>query len=138
MLHSKKYLQIANVVRIVILTTFCASFVGCTDEETISIPKHLSGGEWSMWTEEYTALLRFTTESQCVYKETAADDTTVEYNYTYKYEKPNLTLTPADTQREILTGYIEKEDSKSICMRLYTPDDKEFFVALQTIYFQHP
>lgn len=132
---SSKSLKMINVVGIFILTTFCALTASCSKEETISIPKRLSGSEWSMWTEEYTAWLKFTSESQCVYSETTTDGITSEYHYSYTYEKPNLSLTPVDKDRELLSGYIEKASSKSIVMKIYTPSGKDFFEAWNSVLF---
>lgn len=136
MLHSKKLFQKANVVSIYILATFCMLAASCSDEETISIPKNLAGSQWSMWFESQTTSLKFTTESQCEYSETPANNNAETYFYTYKYDKPNLTLIPLDSQREILTGYIVKKDSRSIALYLFTPEGNEFFVAWHTTYFE--
>lgn len=118
---------------------------GC-EKDPISVPKKLSGSEWSgkeyqngVWTmyqDELAATLKFTSGSHCTYSVTDANGVTTDYEYTYSYKKPELILTPVDPDREVLTGDIRKTDSLSITLELYSKPDYLVFSAYKGKYYE--
>lgn len=137
----KRYFSVIIAAALAVLA-ICA---GC-EKDSVSVPKKLSGsqwegrefpaGEWTMGQGELPAVLKFTSESHCVYSVTGADGKTAEYEYTCSYRKPELTLTPVDAGRETLTGDIRKHDSMSIELNLYSKPDYLVFRAYQGKYFE--
>ena len=120
-------------VRILALFVCCILISSCSKEASISIPDHLTGSEWAMYTEETDYTLRFTSDSECTFTEQTADAEPTEYHYNYIYRNPDLTLIPRDQDREILSGSLYRWDKKSIGMTLYAPDGTVVFHASKNV-----
>ena len=131
-----QYNKLTTTAKTIVLAAICTLAGSCDKEETISVPQNIAGTEWLQTTEEYTVKLTFDSDAQCTYSE-KNDDGITEYGYTYEYHKPNIKLTPKDSDREVLTGHIEQCDSHSIAMRLFRPDGQECFTAYRTTYWEH-
>ena len=121
---------------LVSLTVFCFLLTACEKEDSISIPDRLTGSEWSASTDPGTAVLKFTSDTQCVYFETSDDDITKEIHYQYRYAKPDLVLSSEDDSSVEIRGSIEQKDSKCIVLQLSAEDGSPFFVAYKSVYFQ--
>lgn len=118
---------------ILVFTMFLSFSAGCSKEETLPVPRSLAGSEWEMKTEEPTVVLKFISENECTLVEQPADGEPTEYRYDYTYDIPDLTLTPHDENREILSGSILQWDKKNISMTLYAPDGTVVFQASKSI-----
>lgn len=101
----------------------------CSKERTISIPKRLTGGEWTMKAETGNKTLKFLSNTECTLTEYVSQGGPQTFHYDYSYRKPNLTLTPRDRKRVVLTGSIVRWDSQSIGMILHDPDGRDVFRA---------
>ncbi|WP_288844391.1 hypothetical protein [uncultured Alistipes sp.] len=128
--------KLTIMVKAFVFIMVCVLAISCDKEETISVPKNITGTDWQQTTEERVVKLTFNPDAQCVYSEKTNDGIS-EYNYAYEYHKPNIKLTPEDSEREVLTGRIEQSDSHSIVMRLFQPNGKECFTAYRTTYWKH-
>ncbi len=102
----------------------CFMCISCSKERTISIPKRLTGSEWTMNGEAGIKVMKFLSDTECTLTEEPRT-----FHYDYSYHKPDLTLTPRDPERVPLTGSIIRWDSQSIGMTLHAPDGEVVFHA---------
>lgn len=108
----------------------CVLFAAsCSKERTISIPKRLTGSEWTMNGEAGSKTLKFLSDTECTLTEEPPQGEPRTFHYDYSYHKPDLTLTPRDPERVPLTGSIIRWDSQSIGMTLHAPDGEVVFHA---------
>ena len=114
----------------------CFASESCSKEETISIPDRLTGSEWTAWNDENTAVLKFASDTRCIYTELAGEEAVREVHYEYRYTKPDLYLASEDALPAKVHGTIEQADKKSIALQLYAEDGTVFFVAYKSVYFQ--
>lgn len=119
-------LRAVNFFAFAVCVLFAAS---CSKERTISIPKRLTGSEWTMNSEAGNKTLKFLSDTECTLTEEPPQGESRTFHYDYSYHKPDLTLTPRDPERVPLTGSIIRWDSQSIGMTLHAPDGEVVFHA---------
>lgn len=103
--------------------------ISCSKERTISIPKRLTGSEWTMNGEAGIKVMKFLSDTECTLTEEPPQGEPRTFHYDYSYHNPDLTLTPRDPERVPLTGSIIRWDSQSIGMTLHAPDGEVVFHA---------
>lgn len=107
----------------------CFMCISCSKDPSISIPKRLTGSEWTMNGEAGNKTLKFLSDTECTLTEEPPQGEPRSFHYDYSYHKPDLTLTPRDPERVPLTGSIFRWDSQSIGMTLHAPDGEVVFHA---------
>lgn len=111
----------------------CLMCISCSKEPTISIPRRLTGSEWTMNAEAGNQVLKFLSDTECVLTEEPSQGESRTFHYDYSYRKPDLILTPREPERVVLTGSIIRWDSRSIGMTLYAPDGDVAFRAEKSV-----
>jgi len=121
------------------LLLVCILSGSCSKQRTISIPNKLADTEWSMRTPEGKIVLKFTSETECVYSEPSGDGESGPKvtRYEYEYRKPDLYITSLDADKRKIYGNIEQKDPMCIELQLYDEEGTAFFWAGKSVYYQH-